>query len=344
MIAASGLDAALPMDTLLQFLNLDSFQAADLLVVAVLIILEGLLSCDNAVVLALLVKDLPPKLQGRALRYGILGAYAFRIIALFLAVWIMTVWWIKVLGGVYLCWLAIEYFHKHGGGQGKVREVKRLLGLGVFWSTVVWVELTDIVFSVDSIAAAVALSKKLWVLILGGCLGILAMRFAAQGFVLLLQRFPRLEGCAFAAVAVIGLKLLLEFPVDVAGSVRALPAGTSYTTAAEYVRAVDTHVPSAFVIPHVLAVNLVAPPAPERDRFTPGAEAAATSEAPQLTGAVRAEWVRRRGDDQFAEANARWALHHRPFIEIEGWASSLVVMMIFLTGFRRPRGRMTDPG
>lgn len=333
------------MDSLLQFLDLDTFRAADLLVVAVLIILEGLLSCDNAVVLALLVKDLPPEQRGRALRYGIIGAYVFRIIALFLAVWIMTVWWIKVLGGVYLCWLAVDYFRKHGGdGHGKVRTVKRVLGLGAFWSTVVWVELTDIVFSVDSIAAAVALSKKMWVLILGGLLGILAMRFAAQGFVYLLQRFPRLEGCAFAAVAVIGFKLLLEFPVDVVGFTTPLPAGTTYATAADYVRAVDTHAPSAFAIPHVLAINLSAPPAPERERFTAGAEAAAMREAGQLAGDARTEWIRRYADSQFAEANATWALHHRPFIEIEGWASSLVVMAIFLTGFRRPRRKPGELG
>jgi YkoY family integral membrane protein len=332
------------MENLLQFLDLDSFRAADLLVVAVLIILEGLLSCDNAVVLALLVKDLPPEQRGKALRYGIIGAYVFRILALFLAVWIMTVWWIKVLGGVYLCWLAIDYFRKHGGdGHGKVREVKRVLGLGAFWSTVVWVELTDIVFSVDSIAAAVALSKKMWVLILGGLLGILAMRFAAQGFVYLLQRFPRLEGCAFAAVAVIGLKLLLEFPVDVAGFSRPLPAGTTYATAEEYARAVDTHAPPAFAIPHVMTVNLAAPPAPEWERFTAGAEAAATSETVHLVGEVRREWIRKRADSQFAEANAIWALHHRPFIEIEGWASSLVVMAIFAAGFRRPRQRLPLP-
>jgi YkoY family integral membrane protein len=330
------------MDTFLHFLQLDSFQAADLMVVAVLVILEGLLSCDNAVVLALLVKDLPAQDRGRALRYGILGAYVFRIIALFLAVWIMSVWWIKVLGGIYLCWLAIDFFRKHGSGHGKVREVKCILGLGAFWSTVVWVELTDIVFSVDSIAAAVALSKKLWVLILGGLLGILAMRFAAQGFVFLLQRFPRLEACAFAAVAVIGLKLLLEYPVDILGSTRPLPDGTHYSTAQEYVKAVTTHVPPAFTIPHVMNINLAAPPPPERNRFDAGADAAATHEAPTLQGEARTVWIRERGDSEYAEAQAAWALHHRPFIEIEGWASSLVVLAIFLTGFRKPRRQIGD--
>lgn len=328
-----------PMDWLISALDLHTFVPGDLLVVAVLVILEGLLSCDNAVVLALLVKDLPPEQRGKALRYGILGAYVFRITALFLAVWIMTIWWIKVAGGVYLCWLAIDFFRKHGGegGKDKAREVKLVFGLGAFWSTVVWVEATDIVFSVDSIAAAVALSKKMWVLILGGLLGILAMRFAAQGFVKLLERFPRLESCAFAAVAVIGLKLLLEFPVDVVGRTHPLPADAGYGTAREYAALVERAAPPAVSVPHVLNVNLSAPPGPERARMVGGAEAAAAREVPGLAGAERAAWIERRAAEEFREAEADWALHHRPFLEIEGWASSLVVLAIFASGFRRRR-------
>jgi len=320
------------MDTLIQALDLHHFVPHDLLIVCVLIILEGLLSCDNAVVLALLVKDLPPEQRGKALRYGILGAYVFRIAALFLAVWIMTIWWIKVAGGFYLCWLAFDFFRKHGAKKDEVRQVKLIWGLGAFWSTVVWVELTDIVFSVDSIAAAVALSKHLWVLIVGGLLGILAMRFAAQGFVKLLERFPRLEVCAFAAVGVIGLKLLLEFPMDVVGLQRQLPAEATYTTAAEYRAQLDKHLPPSFSIPHIMNVNVRAPEGPVRAHFDAGAEAAAS---PSLTGEARVVWIREKADDEMADAEAGWALHHRPFIEIEGWASSLVVLGIFATGFLR---------
>lgn len=320
------------MEWLIHALDLQHFVPGDLLVVLVLVILEGLLSCDNAVVLALLVKNLPPEQRGKALRYGILGAYVFRITALFLAVWIMTIWWIKVVGGIYLCWLALDFFRKHGGKKDEHREVKLIFGLGAFWSTVVWVELTDIVFSVDSIAAAVALSKHLWVLILGGLLGILAMRFAAQGFVKLLELFPRLEACAFAAVGVIGLKLLLEFPMDVLGFRHALPPEADYGTAQEYAAQVQAHAPPAIGVPHVLNINLAAPDAPIHARMLAGAELAAPA---TLTGEARLTWVREKADDEFADAEADWALHHRPFIEIEGWASSLVVLGIFASGFLR---------
>jgi YkoY family integral membrane protein len=331
------------MDAIIHFLDLNQFVPGDLLVVAVLVVLEGLLSCDNAVVLALLVKDLPPELRGKALRYGIIGAYVFRIIALLLATMILTVWWLKVAGGLYLAWLAANYLRKRLGsaaethGHDAPRPVKRVLGLSLFWSTVVWVELTDIVFSVDSIAAAVALSKKMWVLILGGLLGILAMRFAAQGFVKLLERFPRLETCAFVAVGVIGLKLLAEFPVDVLGRERALPAGAAYATAAQWREQVERHVPPTLAVPHVLTLNLTAPSAPAEAPLRAGAEAAAAHEVPALAGGERQAWIDRRTRDELADAEAEWALHHRPLLEIEGWASSLVVMLIFATGFVRRR-------
>ncbi len=307
---------------MLHWLQLDSFVPGDLLVVLVLIVLEGLLSCDNAVVLALLVKDLPPAQRGRALRYGIIGAYVFRVAALALATWIMSRWYLKVLGGAYLLYLAIAHFIKDDDDQPSERAVRRFFGLGAFWSTVVAVEMTDIVFSVDSIAAAVALSDKLWVLILGGMLGILAMRFAAQGFVHLLEVFPRLESAAFIAVAVIGLKLLLEFPLDVVGRSRELPPGTTYATSAEYEQRLQTHLPATLYVRHVLSINLASAPAPDR---------AVMAAATPSSDAAREEII----DVEYRRAQSLWNLHYRPFIELEGWASSLVVLLIFVGGFMR---------
>lgn len=307
------------MDAILTFLQLTPFIPGDLLVVLVLVVLEGLLSCDNAVVLALLVKPLPPEQRGRALRYGIIGAYAFRIVALMLAAWIMSKWYLKIAGGVYLLWMGVAHFlkHKNEDGTPEVKPVRSWLGLSPFWSIVVAVELTDIVFSVDSIAAAVALSSKLWVLILGGLLGILAMRFAAQGFVTLLQRFPNLESAAFAAVAFIGLKLLAEFPVDVLGREREFAPGTTYTSAPQYVAEVEKQCPPTVNLPHVLSINLAAAPAPVESAFSDAHE--------------------------FKRAHSTWNLHYRPFFELEGWLSSLIVLAIFLTGFRRGTTRVAGP-
>jgi YkoY family integral membrane protein len=299
------------MDSIISALHLYPFQASDLLTVLVLIVLEGLLSCDNAVVLALLVKPLPPAQRAKALKYGIIGAYVFRVIALILATWMMSKWYLKVAGGIYLLYMGISHFlkKKPSDEEPETKQLRRWFGLSPFWSTVIAVELTDIVFSVDSIAAAVALSDKLWVLILGGLLGILAMRYAAQAFVGLLEKFPRLEGAAFAAVAFIGLKLLCELPGDVIGLQNQFAPGTTYATAAEYRAEVVRQFPPTAHIDHVVSINAKAAPAPD----------------PAIL----------RDPKEFAVAHSAWNLHLRPLFEVEGWLSSLVVVGIFLAGFRK---------
>jgi YkoY family integral membrane protein len=317
-------------ESLAHWLHLNEYAHGDLLVILVLIVLEGLLSCDNAVVLAMVVKPLPPAQRGRALRYGIIGAYVFRVIALMLATWIMSQWVLKILGGAYLIWLAWRELSAgpEADDVDGTRKIRRFFGLSAFWCTVINVELTDIVFSVDSIAAAVALTDKLYVLIIGGFLGILAMRYAAQGFILLLERFPRLETAAMIAVAIIGIKLVAEFPVDVLAKPTAFAPGTVYATAADYDRVVREQYPPRAGIPHTLELRLSAPPRPDAAQMRSQlAQRNLTAEALDTT--VVHEHTR---------ASAAWSLRYRSFCDIEGWASSLLVFLIFCCGFLvRPR-------
>lgn len=202
--------------------------AAGLMVVLILVLIEGILSVDNAAVLATMVMRLPQEQRGKALKYGIFGAYAFRGICLALAAWLITIWWLEPLGGLYLLWLAWGHFSKHlsvetQGAEAVVTEgnllYRRTIGLlGPFWATVAAVEVMDLAFSIDNVVAAVAYVKdfpmpsKLVLVCTGVFLGILAMRFAAQGFVKLMQLFPFLETCAFIVIAVLGIKLMLSVP------------------------------------------------------------------------------------------------------------------------------------
>jgi len=91
--------------------------AADLVVllgtVATLVVLEGLLSADNALVLAVMVRHLPRHQQKRALRYGMLGAFGFRLIAVVFASTLLHYWILKVLGGLYLLYIAVSHL-AHG--------------------------------------------------------------------------------------------------------------------------------------------------------------------------------------------------------------------------------------
>jgi YkoY family integral membrane protein len=189
-----------------------NFAPTDVLTIGLLVLLEGLLSADNALVLAILVLSLPRDQQRKALRYGILGAFAFRALATFFAAYMIQLSWVKLVGALYLLWLPLQHFR--GGDHETRRAIKPAtswLGLGAFWTTVVKVELTDIVFAIDSILVAVAMSPKLWVIITGGLLGIVAMRLLIGKLLSVVQRFPALVDGAFVIIAWVGIKLLIEY-------------------------------------------------------------------------------------------------------------------------------------
>jgi YkoY family integral membrane protein len=188
-------------------------QAADVLTIGLLIILEGLLSADNALVIAVMVLGLPKRLHKKALAYGLVGAFAFRILATLLAVYLMHVLWVKVGGGLYLLYLTYAHFtgREVSDGPRSAPAARAWLGLSIFWATVVRVELVNLAFSIDSILVAVAVSPKLWVVLTGGILGIVAMRLVVGQLIKLIERYPALVDGAFVIIAWVGSKLLLEY-------------------------------------------------------------------------------------------------------------------------------------
>lgn len=183
-----------------------------------LILIESLLSVDNAAVLATMVMDLPEHQRPKALKWGIIGAYVFRGLALLFASLLIKIWWLKVLGGLYLLYLCFDYFYTESTPDEKDDLInkkenflyKRTFGLmGQFWATVAMVEVMDLAFSIDNVFAAAALTDNMFLICTGVFIGILAMRFVAQSFVNLMQRYPFLEKAAFIVIGILGLKLSL---------------------------------------------------------------------------------------------------------------------------------------
>jgi YkoY family integral membrane protein len=190
-------------------------QLSDLLTVGLLVVLEGLLSADNALVVAVMILGLPRRQQKMALRYGLVGAFAFRIAATLLAVYLIRLAFVKLLGGLYLVYLTYQHFFRSGDAEqrSKPRPARPWLGLSVLWGTVVKVELVNVAFSVDSILVAVAMSSKTWVVLTGGLIGIVAMRVVIAQLLAIVRRYPTLVDGAFIIIAIVGLKLLLEYAV-----------------------------------------------------------------------------------------------------------------------------------
>jgi YkoY family integral membrane protein len=129
-----------------------------------------------------------------------------------------------VAGGLYLLYLAINYFREKAAKKKEAESnaepevvdksknwfYKATIGwMGQFWTTVALVEIMDLAFSIDNVFAAVAFSKNIVLIWTGVFIGILAMRFVAQGFVSLMEKYPFLETAAFLVIGVLGIKLTL---------------------------------------------------------------------------------------------------------------------------------------
>lgn len=203
-------------------------QLSDFITIGILVILEGLLSADNALVMAIMVLGLPRADHQKALRYGLIGGFAFRILATVLAASLIRVAWIKLGGGLYLAYLTWGHFA--GRGDGGRHEVPRALagfGLSAFWATVVRVELVNLAFSIDSILVAVAMSPKIEVIIAGGLLGIVAMRLVAGQLIELIRRYPAIVDGAFLIIGWVAIKLVAEYAHDVHWTTLVIPKSLS---------------------------------------------------------------------------------------------------------------------
>lgn len=206
------------MDFLHQIFGDDLGAAA--LIIGNLIIIESLLSVDNAAVLATMVMDLEKEERKKALKYGIIGAYVFRGLCLLFASFLVKIWWLKPIGGLYLLYLCFDYFRRENTPQQDDDTLdkksnwfyrKTIGAFGPFWATVALVEVMDLAFSIDNVFAAVAFTDNMALIYIGVFIGILAMRFVAQAFVKLMENYPFLETAAFVVIGVLGLKLTSSF-------------------------------------------------------------------------------------------------------------------------------------
>ena len=183
----------------------------ELLIFLNIMILEIVLSIDNAAVLAAMVKELPKGQQKKALTYGIAGAYVFRGLALLFASVLIKLVWLKVAGGLYLMYLAYNALSTNIEQGGESKMTIKIPFLSALWSTIVAIEMMDLVFSIDNVFAAVAFTPNLWLICGGVFIGILAMRFATTKFVKILENNPILEKVAYWVIGALGLKLVSSY-------------------------------------------------------------------------------------------------------------------------------------
>jgi YkoY family integral membrane protein len=194
-----------------QFLETNglSFRPEVIPILGVLILLEAILSADNAIALAAIVRSLPdPKQEEWALRYGLIGAFVLRVVLIFTATWVIKYWQFELAGSVYLLWLSGKFFlEKSQAGHDAQHPVRMADKL---WQVVALVSLTDLAFSLDSVTAAVAVAQETWLVLIGGVAGIITLRFLAGLFIKWLAEFTHLESAGYLIVLLVGLRLFIK--------------------------------------------------------------------------------------------------------------------------------------
>ena len=184
-----------------------NFGVDTLLLLPVLIALEAVLSADNAIALAAIAQGLESeKQQQQALNVGLIAAFILRVVLILTASWVLRFWQFEVAGAAYLLWLVFQHFtsdedeqhHHHGPRFASVLQA------------IPTIALTDLAFSLDSVTTAIALSRDVWIVLLGGAIGIITLRFMAQLFIRWLDQYEYLEDAGFITVALVGIRLLIR--------------------------------------------------------------------------------------------------------------------------------------
>ncbi len=184
------------------------FTPQALLILPVLVSLEVVLSADNAVALAALTQGLrDPELEKKALNIGLVFAYVLRMSLILAATWVINYWQVELAGAVYLLWLVYQYFSSTKDQDGDDHHGPRFKSL---WQAIPIIALTDLAFSLDSVTTAIAVSQDTWLILLGGTIGIIALRFLAGLFIKWLAEYEHLEDAGYLTVAIVGIKLLLR--------------------------------------------------------------------------------------------------------------------------------------
>ncbi|MBD1804817.1 TerC family protein [Microcoleus sp. FACHB-SPT15] len=177
------------------------------IVLLILVALEAVLSADNAIALAAIAQGLEDgKLQNRALNFGLVAAYVLRITLILTATWVVQYWQFELLGAAYLLWLVFQHFSAEEDEENQ-HHGPRFTSL---WQAIPLIAVTDLAFSLDSVTTAIAISDKTWLIVTGGTIGVITLRFMAGLFIRWLKEYAHLEDAGYITVGFVGLRLLVR--------------------------------------------------------------------------------------------------------------------------------------
>jgi YkoY family integral membrane protein len=185
----------------------DQLTPQSLLLLPVLVALEAVLSADNAIALAAITQGLrDPKLEQKALNIGLVLAYILRMGLILVASQVVNQWEFELAGAAYLLWLVFQHFSSPEEEEGEHTAPR----FNTLWQAIPVLALTDLAFSLDSVTTAIAVADETWLILLGGTIGIIALRFMAGQFMIWLEEYVHLEDAGYITVSFVGIRLLLR--------------------------------------------------------------------------------------------------------------------------------------
>jgi YjbE family integral membrane protein len=168
------------------------------------------LSGDNAVVIALAARSLPPRQQKLAILYGAGAAVVLRIVLTLFAVALLALPWLKVAGGLLLFWIGVKLLVPEDGDDN-INASDHLL------TAVKTILIADLVMSLDNvIAVAAAAGGSLTLLILGLAISIPLVVFGATLLVTLMERYPVIITVGAALIGMVAGEMMITDPVVLA--------------------------------------------------------------------------------------------------------------------------------
>jgi YkoY family integral membrane protein len=198
---------------LLPFLSTEAWSAVPGLLqgcasVGSLALLEAVLSADNAVALAGIVAGVQPAARRRRiLNQGLLCAFLLRGLMILAAAWVIRFEAVRVLGGLYLIWLAVRHFQEQFEEPLDGEQAIPVTGSSDLQLLAV-IAGTDLAFSIDSVSAAVAVCDNVVLVLIGGALGVAMLRFLAGWVIVWMQHYVDLANAAYLTVLAVGLRML----------------------------------------------------------------------------------------------------------------------------------------
>ena len=179
--------------------------------VAEILWLNIILSGDNAVVIGLAAAGLAPHLRARAVLFGIVAAAVLRIVFSVFATYLLSLWWVDIVGGLALLYIAWSFWKelRHQGDEdaGAQGEAEQKTLLAALWQIIV----ADVSMSLDNVLAVAAVARNnVPMLVAGLMVSIVLMGVLGGALARLLDRYKVIAYVGLALIAWIGVALLWE--------------------------------------------------------------------------------------------------------------------------------------